>query len=58
MPLLWDFAWWVRYRSAQAILRLMDFNEEDYEALRDSVEDQYAREILIHSYEEHEWHLT
>ncbi len=56
-PLLWDQGWWVRYRSAQAILQLLNFDEENFEKLRDEQEDQYAREILVHAYEEHAWHL-
>jgi hypothetical protein len=44
--LLADPEWWVRYRSAQALLAMPFVGREGVRALRDSVEDAFAHDIL------------
>jgi hypothetical protein len=58
MPLLWDIDWWVRYRAARSIIRLMDFDQEELETLREQQADVYAQEILTHAFEEMKWYMT
>lgn len=44
--LLKDREWWVRYRAAQALANLPFMHTEQLEALRESVNDRYASDIL------------
>ena len=44
--LLADREWWVRYRAAQALVELPWLKRADLEALRASLEDRYAADML------------
>jgi hypothetical protein len=44
--LLADPQWWVRYRSAQALLAMPFVGRDGVTALRDAVEDRFARDML------------
>jgi HEAT repeat protein len=46
--LLGDAQWWVRYRAAQAIVRLPFLTRAEVERLRDRQADRYARDVLAH----------
>ncbi len=46
-PLLQDSQWWVRYRSAQALRKLVA-GREDLQRIRDGLSDRFARDILEH----------
>lgn len=47
IPLLGDPEWWVRYRAAQALETLTESTPEDLQRLRNTLSDEYARDILI-----------
>jgi len=44
--LMSDRVWWVRYRAAQALLKLKGMNSNRLEAMRASLSDPYARDML------------
>jgi HEAT repeat protein len=44
--LLADREWWVRYRAAQALVELPWMKRADLDALRASLEDRYAADML------------
>lgn len=44
--LLGDAQWWVRYRAAQALRELPTLSPRDLAALRDSLTDRFARDML------------
>jgi HEAT repeat protein len=48
-PLLSDAEWWVRYRAAQAIVKLPFLGPNALRKLRDRQEDRYAHDILRHA---------
>jgi HEAT repeat protein len=48
MQLMGDRVWWVRYRAAQALLRLRGMNAEELEAARARLTDPYALDMLKH----------
>jgi HEAT repeat protein len=48
VTLLSDAVWWVRYRAAQALLRLRGMNERQLDALRGRLTDRYAQDMLDH----------
>lgn len=57
-PLLSSSEWWLRYRTAQAICRLSKNEWQKLEALRASLKDAYAKDIIQHAYEEMDWCST
>lgn len=57
-PLLSDGEWWLRYRAARAICKLCELDWETLEELRASLSDKFARDIIMHAYEEMEWCST
>jgi len=48
MQLMGDRVWWVRYRAAQALLRLRGMNAEGLESVGARLTDPYARDMLKH----------
>jgi hypothetical protein len=48
MQLMGDRVWWVRYRAAQALLKLRGMNAEGIEAVRARLTDPYALDMLKH----------
>jgi HEAT repeat protein len=48
MQLMSDRVWWVRYRAAQALLKLRGMNAEGIEAVRARLTDPYALDMLKH----------
>lgn len=46
--LMGDRVWWVRYRAAQALLKLRGMNDERLEAVRARLTDPYALDMLKH----------
>lgn len=52
VELLSDPEWWVRYRSAQALVSLPFMRDEDLIALKDQLTDKYARDIFTQAMEE------
>jgi HEAT repeat protein len=44
--LLSDRVWWVRYRAAQALLKLKGMDSARLDAIRAGLEDPYARDML------------
>ena len=46
--LMGDRVWWVRYRAAQALLRIRGMTDERLEAVRTHVTDPYALDMLKH----------
>ena len=48
MQLMGDRVWWVRYRAAQALLKLRGMNGEALERVRVRLTDPYALDMLIH----------
>ena len=48
MQLMGDRVWWVRYRAAQALLKLRGMNAETLEAVRARLTDPYALDMLKH----------
>jgi HEAT repeat protein len=48
MQLMGDRVWWVRYRAAQALLKLRGMNAEALEAVRARLIDPYALDMLKH----------
>ena len=46
--LMGDRVWWVRYRSAQALLRIRGMTDERLEAVRAHLTDPYALDMLKH----------
>ncbi len=57
-PLLADSDWWVRYRTAQSCVKLLQLDEYSVEALISQQVDQYARDILKHVWSEMTWHTV
>jgi len=55
IPFLSDPEWWARYRAARAIIRLLKRDADAVENLRQSLDDRFARDILIHAYTEINW---
>lgn len=52
-PLLADSVWWVRYRTAQALLALTGRNEEAMRGVQQRQSDAYGRDIIDHVLAEH-----
>jgi len=52
MRLMGDPVWWVRYRAAQALLKLRGMNAAGLEAVRARLTDPYARDMLEHGHAE------
>jgi hypothetical protein len=48
VELMGDRVWWVRYRAAQALLKLRGMTPERLAALRASLTDRFARDMLDH----------
>ena len=48
MQLMGDRVWWVRYRAAQALLKLRGMNAEALESVRARLIDPYALDMLKH----------
>ena len=48
VDMLSDEHWWVRYRTAQGLLKLPFFDEPRVRRIRDEHTDQFARDILDH----------
>jgi HEAT repeat protein len=46
VALLADREWWVRYRAAQALVELPWLKRADLDALRASLEDRFAADML------------
>ena len=46
VPLLADAEWWVRYRTAQALVGMHSFGRAEAEMLRDNLTDRFARDML------------
>lgn len=46
LKLLEDSEWWVRYRAAQALVRLPFLNGKELEEIAHRLDDRYARDIL------------
>jgi HEAT repeat protein len=46
MPSLTDREWWVRYRAAQAIVRLSPHDDQRLREIQNTLRDRYARDIL------------
>lgn len=46
VPLLADAEWWVRYRTAQALVGMPSFGRVEAEMLRDNLADRFARDML------------
>jgi HEAT repeats len=55
--LMSDRDWWVRYRAAQALLRLPGSDPVVIGALREALQDRYARDMLDHVLAERELEL-
>lgn len=53
--LMSDPEWWVRYRSAQAIVQMPFINAGDLDELQRQLEDRYARDILQQAITEQQW---
>ena len=47
-PLLSDREWWVRYRTAQAIVRLPGIDGPAIRSLYEKLQDTFARNMLVH----------
>lgn len=56
-PHLRDSDWWLRYRSAEAIISLCDDDSECLENVINRQTDKYAADILRHAHAEKEWCL-
>ena len=52
VALLGDREWWVRYRAAQALLELPALSAADLEALRASLTDRFAADMLSQAFAE------
>ncbi|MGB5131465.1 MAG: HEAT repeat domain-containing protein [Steroidobacteraceae bacterium] len=48
MTLMGDRVWWVRYRAAQALLKLRGMNAAELESVRTRLTDPYALDMLKH----------
>ena len=48
VQLMGDRVWWVRYRAAQALLKLRGMNAEALESVRARLIDPYAIDMLKH----------
>lgn len=57
-PFLSHPEWWVRYRSALAIIELINHERGVIDSLKESLDDVYAKDILTHAWAETEWHMT
>lgn len=44
--LMGDPIWWVRYHAAHGLLRLKDMNDARLDAIRESLDDRFARDML------------
>lgn len=55
-PLLGDPEWWVRYRAAEAALRLARGDRDLLAAMMDQVPDRFARDAMAFAVAEFEWH--
>lgn len=51
--MLSDPEWWVRYRAAQALLAMPFVTREEVVRIRDTMGDEFARDILDHAMAEH-----
>ncbi len=49
IQLLRDSSWWVRYRAAQALVKLPDMRNEDLLNLRLTIGDRFAADMLAHA---------
>jgi hypothetical protein len=58
IALLPDKQWWVRYRAAQALLKLSFFGRDKLRAIQSTVTDHYARDIIEHVLVEQEMGLV
>lgn len=58
VPLLSDPDWWMRYRAARAIVKLSNQNWDALAKLQSELHDQYAKDIILHAYEEMDWCWT
>jgi len=56
-PHLSDSEWWLRYRSAEAIISLCNDDFEYLESIISRQTDRYAADILVHARAEKEWCL-
>jgi len=54
VALLGDAQWWVRYRAAQALLELPALSRADLDALRASLTDRFAADMLSQAMAESE----
>lgn len=48
-PLLCDREWWVRYRAGQALARLPGVSTADMQLLHNRLQDNFARDMLLHA---------
>ena len=48
IAMLSDGQWWVRYRAAQALMKLSFFHEQEMRRMQQSHTDGYARDIISH----------
>jgi len=55
LKLLSDPEWWVRYRSAQAIVQMPFIDANELEVLQGQLDDRYARDILHQAISEQQW---
>ena len=44
--LMGDSVWWVRYRAAQALLKLKGMTRPQVQAIRETLGDKFARDML------------
>ena len=50
--LLSDSVWWVRYRAAQAILKILDNSENEIKKLLERINDPFAKDMITHVHKE------
>lgn len=53
-----DQNWWVRYRSAQSIIKLVKGDEAALDRIQAEVDDRYAKDVLRHTIDEWKWHAA
>lgn len=58
IPLLSDSEWWLRYRTARALMKLLDGDMETFENIQRNVTDNFAKQIINHAREEIDWCAT
>jgi len=55
IKLMGDSEWWVRYRSAQALVEMPFIDNNELEKIYSQLDDRYARDMLKHVIAEQQW---